>query len=162
MNAFLFCPSADQLCEMVPYVWVGGSYFIYASNSSCTVWKYLDMNFLLFYERLKTWKYGFQFQCIYMFICLCFFSRSQASPVDIYPYTHISHPPSPPFLQPPFEASVYMTLEIGGYCKLFDTNIFLSLHHLKSKSASFDSVTLHSKLPFDFFSAYVLHLSSAL
>ena len=64
--------------------------------------------------------------------------------------------------QPTFEASVYMTLEICGFCKLFDANIILSLYHSKSRSASFDSVTLHSKLPFDFFSAYVLHLSNAL
>ena len=55
-----------------------------------------------------------------------------------------------------------MVLEIGGYCKLFDTVFMLSLHRFKSRSASFDSVTLYSKLPFDFFSARVLHLSESL
>ena len=63
---------------------------------------------------------------------------------------------------PTFEASVYMTLEIRGCCKFFDANIMLSLNHSKSRTASFDSVTLHSKFSFDFFSTYVLHLSNAL
>ena len=87
------------------------------------------------------------------FICHCFSSRSH-TPLLTYP--HIRS-----LIKPIFEASVYMTLEIGWWCKLFDTNIMLSLHHFKSRSASFDSVTQHSKLPFDFFSAYVLHLSNA-
>ena len=38
----------------------------------------------------------------------------------------------------------------------------LYLHHFKSRSASFDNVTLHSELSIDFFSAYVLHLFSPL
>ena len=87
------------------------------------------------------------------FICHCFSSRRQALLVDI---------PLHEAPQPTFEVSVYMTLEIVGYCKLFDTVIMLSLHHFKSRSASFDSVTLHSKFSFDFFSVYVLHLSNGL
>ena len=70
--------------------------------------------------------------------------------------------PSHETLQPTFEASVYMTLESVGYCKLFDAVIMLSFHHFKSRSPpSFDSVTLHSKLPFGFFDEHVLHLSNA-
>ena len=87
------------------------------------------------------------------FACNYFSFRCQGPPVDI---------PSHEAPRPILETSVYMTLEISGYCKLFDTNIMLSLHHFKSRSASFDSVTLHSKLPFDFFSVYVLHLYNAL
>ena len=68
------------------------------------------------------------------FISHCFSSTSQGPPADI---------PSHEAPQQTFEASVYMTLEIGGYCKLFDANIMLSLHHFKSRSAPFDSVTLH-------------------
>ena len=55
-----------------------------------------------------------------------------------------------------------MTLVIGGCYEPSDTNIMLSLHHFTSRSASFDSVTQHSKFTFDFFSAYVLHLSNGL
>ena len=57
---------------------------------------------------------------------------------------------------------MYMTLVIGGCYEPSDTNIMLSLHHFISRSASFDSVTQHSKFTFDFFSAYVLHLSNGL
>ena len=87
------------------------------------------------------------------FICHRFSSRSQCPPIDIPSYE------SP---QPTFEGSVYMILEIGGYCKLFGTVIMLSLYYFKSRSTSIYSVTLHSKLLFDFFSARVLHLSDAL
>ena len=62
------------------------------------------------------------------FMCHCFSSRSQVPPLLTYPH-----------MRPPiFEASVYMTLEIGGYCKIFDTNVMLSLYRFKSESASFD------------------------
>ena len=88
-----------------------------------------------------------------VFICHCLSSRSRGPPIDI---------PSHEALQPTFEALVYMTLEIGGYCKLFDAVIMLSFHHFKSRSPSFDSVTPHSKLPFDFFGEHVLYLSNAL
>ena len=87
------------------------------------------------------------------FTCHCLSSRSQGPPIDI---------PSHETLQPTFEASVYMTLESVGYCKLFDAVIMLSFHRFKSRSPpSFDSVTLHSKLPFGFFDEHVLHLSNA-
>ena len=57
---------------------------------------------------------------------------------------------------------MYIILETGRDCKLFGTAAMLSLNHRKSRSASSDRFALDSNLPFDFYSASILHLYNVL
>ena len=151
----------DSLCASIffssgiwaPVIWI--VFFSAHSQINFVKWWHMSENTLMwvfssFMKNFKPRSMAFRSSA---FMCHCFSSRSQDPSVNI-PWHEAA--------QPAFEASLYMSLEIGGYCMFFDINMMLSLQHFESRSASFDSVTLHSKFPLDLFSAYVLHLSYAL
>ena len=83
---------------MVACVWAAGSYFIDTSNSSCTAWKYLDVNFWKILN-LEVWL------SVQMHLYATVFPLETRAPC----WHTLTWDP-----QQKFEASVYMILEIDG------------------------------------------------